>query len=49
MLQNILQLLEVANGETGNIRIAQGKYYLPNTFREGYKQLRKELKWQKTK
>jgi|TARA_R100000084_G_scaffold80390_3_gene36971 hypothetical protein len=49
MLQNILELLEVANGETENIRIAQGKYYLPNTFKEGFKQLRNELKWQTRK
>ena len=49
MLQNILELLEVANGETENIRIAKGKYYLPNTFKEGFKQLRNELKWQTRK
>ena len=29
MIQNILDLLKLANGETENIRIAQGKYYLP--------------------
>jgi len=46
MLQNILELLEVVNGETERIRIAQGKYYLPNTFKDGYKKLTKEIQWQ---
>jgi hypothetical protein len=49
MLQNIFELLEVVNGETENIRIAQGKYSLPTTFKEGYKKLTKEIKWQITK
>jgi len=32
MLQNILDLLKLAKGETENIRIAQGKYHLPEGF-----------------
>ncbi len=28
MIKNILDLLELAKGETENIRIAQGKYHL---------------------
>lgn len=46
MLQNIFNILGVVKGDTENIRIAQGKYYLPQTFKEGYKQLKNELKWQ---
>ena len=47
MLQNILELLQIANGETERIRIAQGKYKLPETFKEGAKQIKNEYKWQK--
>ena len=47
MLQGILQLLEMANGETENIRIAQGKHKLPETFTEGFKQIKNEIKWLK--
>lgn len=46
MIQNILQLLEFANGDTENIRIAQGKYELPKTFRGTFKQIKNEIKWQ---
>ena len=45
MIENILYLLNYANGETENIRIAQGKYKLPLTLKEGYKTLKQELKW----
>ena len=47
MLQNILELLQIANGETERIRIAQGKYKLPETFKEGVKQIKNEYKWEK--
>tara|TARA_R100001443_G_scaffold87694_1_gene94231 strand:+ start:703 stop:849 length:147 start_codon:yes stop_codon:yes gene_type:complete len=47
MLQGILELLEMANGETENIRIAQGKYKLPNSFKEGFKLIKNEIKWAK--
>ena len=47
MIQGILELLEYANGETENIRIAQGKYKLPKGFKEGIKQIKNEIKWQK--
>tara|TARA_R100000278_G_C5459254_1_gene160259 strand:+ start:691 stop:840 length:150 start_codon:yes stop_codon:yes gene_type:complete len=46
MIVNILDLLEYANGETENIKIAQGKYKLPENLRDGYKLLKKEIKWQ---
>jgi hypothetical protein len=47
MIKDILDLLQIANGDTENIRIAQGKYKLAETFKEGYQQLKKELKCQK--
>ncbi len=47
MLKNIFELLQIANGETERIRIAQGKYKLPETFKEGVKQIKNEVKWQK--
>lgn len=47
MLQGILQLLEMANGETENIRIAQGKHKLPLSFKETFNQIKTEIKWQK--
>ena len=46
MIQSILQLLDFANGETENIRIAQGKYELPKTFTRTFKQIKNEIKWQ---
>jgi hypothetical protein len=47
MIKNILELLKYANGQTENIRIAQGKYKLPTTIKDGYKALKQEIKWQK--
>ena len=47
MIINIIDLLEFANGETENIQIAQGKYKLPENILDGYKLLKKEIKWQK--
>ena len=41
MIENILELLKVAKGETENIRIAQGKYCLPDTFKQGIAKLKK--------
>jgi len=46
MIQNILELLELSEGETENIRIAKGKYYLPKKFSEIYKHQKKTYKWQ---
>ena len=45
MIKNILELLKYANGETENIRIAQGKHKLPLTITEGYKALKQEIQW----
>lgn len=47
MIENILELLKVTKGETENIRIAKGKYLLPNSFSEGFKQIKKEAGWHK--
>ena len=47
MLQNIIELLQVANGETERIRIAQGKYKLPETFTEGVKQIKNRIQMAK--
>jgi len=46
MIKLILESLKYANGETENLRIAQGKYKLPTTLKEGYKTLKQEIKWQ---
>lgn len=46
MIQQILQLLEFANGETENIKIAQGKYEYPKTIERTIKQIKNEIKWQ---
>lgn len=47
MIANILEMLYKAKGETENIQIAQGKYKLPSSIKEGFKQLKNELQWQK--
>jgi hypothetical protein len=46
MIKEILEILELADGETENIKIAQGKYKLPETFKEGLKQIKNEYRWQ---
>ena len=43
MIKNILDLLPYAKGETENIRIAKGRYKMPETLKEGFKQLRDEF------
>ncbi len=47
MIKNILELLKLVDGETETIRIAQGKYKLAETLKEGFKQIKQEIKWQK--
>lgn len=47
MIKNILELLKVVDGETELIKIAQGKNKLPESFKETYKQIKREIKWQK--
>lgn len=45
MIKDLLELLEVVKGDTENIRIAQGKYYLPETYKSAFKQIKKQAKW----
>ena len=45
MIKEILEILELAEGETENIKIAQGKYKLPETLKEGLKQIKNEYRW----
>ena len=47
MIKNILELLPHAKGETHNIQIAQGKYYLPETLKDSFNVFKKEIRWQK--
>ena len=44
MIKNIIDLLQVVDGDTENIRIAQGKYKLAETLKEGYNQIKRDLK-----
>ena len=46
MIESILELLKHANGETENIRIAQGKNKLPITLKDRYKAVKQQIKWQ---
>ena len=46
MIKDIIELLQYVEGETENIKIAQGKYKLPETIKEGYKQIKKKIKCQ---
>jgi hypothetical protein len=47
MINEIIKLLPYLNGETESIRIAQGKYKLPQTIKEGFKQAKREISWRK--
>jgi|TARA_R110002126_G_scaffold430_2_gene2952 hypothetical protein len=47
MIKEVLSLLEAAKGETENIKMAQGKYNLPSTFKGAFKQIKKEIRWRK--
>jgi|TARA_R110000823_G_scaffold291217_1_gene409602 hypothetical protein len=47
MIKNILDLLKILNGNTENIRIAQGKYKMPENFSEGFKQIKQTVQWHK--
>tara|TARA_R110000787_G_scaffold262807_1_gene368439 strand:- start:1598 stop:1738 length:141 start_codon:yes stop_codon:yes gene_type:complete len=46
MIKNIIDLLQVAKGESENIRIAQGKNALPKDLKSGMKLFKKAIKWQ---
>ena len=46
MIKNIIELLKYANGETENIRFAQGAKKLSTNFKEAKNKLKKEIQWQ---
>jgi len=43
MIKNIIELLRYANGETKNIRFAQGSKKLPTNYKETIYKLKNEL------
>ena len=45
MIKNLLELLEIAQGDTENIKVAQGKYYLPDSYKDTFKKIKREAKW----
>tara|TARA_R110000744_G_scaffold338611_1_gene443849 strand:- start:1 stop:147 length:147 start_codon:yes stop_codon:yes gene_type:complete len=47
MIKNIIDLLQIVGADTENIKIAKGKYKLAETLKEGYNQIKRDLKWQK--
>lgn len=47
MLESIFTILEKVQGETENIRIAQGKYYLPKNIKGAFNQIKTEIRWRK--
>ena len=47
MIKNILELLQLAKGETESIRIAQGKNALPKDLKSASKIIKNSIKWQK--
>jgi hypothetical protein len=47
MIKNIIELLQIAKGETDNIRMAQGKYALPKTLKSATKLIKNNIKWAK--
>jgi hypothetical protein len=46
MIKNIIDLLQIAKGETENIKIAQGKNALPKSLKSGLKHIKNTIKWQ---
>lgn len=47
MIKNIIELLQIAKGDTEAIRIAQGKYYLPKSMKGAINKIKKENTWQR--
>ena len=45
MIEQIISLLPMVGGDTENIRIAKGKYKLPETIKEGFTQIKNEISW----
>ena len=40
MIKSILEMMQFADGDTEDIRIAQGKYYLPETIKDTAKKIK---------
>lgn len=51
MLKNIIQLLQLHEhyGISENIEIAKGKNEILTSFKKGFKQLKRNIKWQSRK
>ena len=49
MLKNIIEVLQIVNGETNSIKFAQGSNYLPNNWKDGFKIAKKIANWEKNK
>ena len=47
MIKSILEMMQFADGDTEDIRIAQGKYYLPEDFKGLVKQIKTEIRCQR--
>lgn len=47
MLESIFNILGRVKGDTENIRIAQGKYYLPKNIKGAFNQIKTEIRWQR--
>ena len=47
MIKDIIDLLQIAKGETENIKIAQGKNALPKDLKGASKLIKNTIKWQK--
>ena len=49
MIKNILELLSLDEhyGQSELIEIAKGKYKIVRTWKQGFKQLKRQLKWLK--
>ena len=46
MLSNIVDLLQIVNGETENIKFAQGSKYLPDNWKDSINIAKKIAKWE---
>jgi hypothetical protein len=51
MIKHILDLLALDDfcGQSELIEIAKGKYQRPTTFKQGFNQIKREIKWLKRK
>jgi len=51
MLKNIIQLLQLHEhyGVSENIEIAKGKNEMATTFKTGFNQIKRKIKWQSKK